>query len=155
MNRPATRVSQREDAIAQLRELLGERASTSESLLEQHGRGESWHPVQAPDVVCFPQDNEEVAAIVRLCAQSATPVIAYGTGTSLEGQVQALHGGVCIDLSRMNRILEVNTEDMDCRVQAGVTRRELNHYLRDSGLFFAIDPGADTSIGGMTATRAS
>ena len=155
MNRPATRVSQREDTIAQLRELLGERASTSESLLEQHGRGESWHPVQAPDVVCFPQDNDEVAAIVRLCAQSATPVIAYGTGTSLEGQVQALQGGVCIDLSQMNRILEVNTEDMDCRVQAGVTRRELNHYLRDSGLFFAIDPGADTSIGGMTATRAS
>src|SRR5210317_735032 len=155
MNRPANLVSQRKNVIEQLRGLLGERASTSESLREQHGRGESWHPVQAPDVVCFPENNDEVAAIVRLCAESATPVIAYGTGTSLEGQVQALHGGVCIDLSRMNRILEVNTEDLDCRVQAGVMRRELNQYLRDSGLFFAIDPGANTSIGGMTATRAS
>jgi len=155
MNRPASRVSQREDVIEQLRGLLGERATTSASVLEQHGRGESWHPVQAPDVVCFPLDNDEVSAIVRLCAASATPVIAYGTGTSLEGQVQALEGGVSIDLSRMNQVLEVNTEDMDCRVQAGVTRRELNQYLRDSGLFFPIDPGANTSIGGMTATRAS
>jgi len=155
MNQAANRESPRENVIEQLRGLLGERASTSESLREQHGRGESWHPVQPPDVVCFPHDNDEVAAIVRLCADTVTPVIAYGTGTSLEGQVQALQGGVSIDLSQMNRILEVNTEDMDCRVQAGVTRRELNQYLRDSGLFFPIDPGANTSLGGMTATRAS
>jgi len=155
MNRPATEFSVREALIEQLRELLGERTSTSASVLEQHGHGESWHPVQAPDAVCFAHSNDEVAAIVKLCAASATPVIAFGTGTSLEGQVQAVNGGICIDLSQMNQILEVNSEDMDCRVQAGVTRQELNHYLRDTGLFFPIDPGANTSIGGMTATRAS
>lgn len=155
MNQPATEISAREQLIDQLRELMGERVSTSPSVLEQHGRGESWHPVQAPDAVCFPHSNEEVAAIVKHCAASATPVIAFGTGTSLEGQVQAVNGGICVDLSEMNQILEVNSEDMDCRVQAGVTRRELNHYLRETGLFFPIDPGANTSIGGMTATRAS
>ncbi|MDH3759398.1 MAG: FAD-binding protein [Gammaproteobacteria bacterium] len=155
MNRPAEDFSKREVLIDQLRALLGERVSTSASVLEQHGRGESWHPTQAPDAVCFAHSTDEVAAIVKHCAASATPVIAYGTGTSLEGQVQAVNGGICIDLSQMNQILEVNREDMDCRVQAGVTRRELNQYLHDSGLFFPIDPGADTSIGGMTATRAS
>jgi len=155
MNQPANRVSRPEIVIERLRSLLGDRVTTSHSVLEQHGGGESWHPAQLPDAVCYPLDNDEVAAIVRLCAETATPVIAFGTGTSLEGQVQALKGGICIDLSQMNRILEVNEEDMDCRVQAGVTRRELNTYLRDSGLFFPIDPGANTSIGGMTATRAS
>ena len=155
MNRAASEISAREALIEQLRGRLGERVSTSPSVLEQHGRGESWHPAQAPDAVCFPRSNEEVAAIVKLCAASATPVIAFGTGTSLEGQVQAVRGGICIDLGEMKQILEVNQEDMDCRVQAGVTRRELNHYLRETGLFFPIDPGADTSIGGMTATRAS
>jgi len=145
----------REPLIAQLRTLLGDRISTSHSVLEQHGHGESWHPPQAPDAVCFAQSSEEVAAIVKLCAASQTPVIAFGSGTSLEGQVQATQGGICIDLSQMNQILEVNQEDLDCRVQAGVTRRQLNHYLRDTGLFFPIDPGADASIGGMTATRAS
>jgi D-lactate dehydrogenase (cytochrome) len=155
MNRPATDISTREALIAQLRALLGERVSTSAAVLEQHGRGESWHPTQAPDAVCYVRDNDEVSAIVKLCATSRTPVIAFGTGTSLEGQVQAVNGGICIDMSQMNQILEVNAEDMDCRVQAGVTRRGLNQYLRDTGLFFAVDPGADTSIGGMTATRAS
>ncbi|UCH41478.1 MAG: FAD-binding protein [Gammaproteobacteria bacterium] len=155
MYRPAAEISTRQQLIEQLRELLGERVSTSPSVLEQHGRGESWHPVQAPDAVCFPHSNEEVAEIVKRCAASVTPVIAFGTGTSLEGQVQAVNGGICIDLSEMNQILEVNSEDMDCRVQAGVTRRELNHYLRETGLFFPIDPGANTSIGGMAATRAS
>jgi len=155
MNRAATEISAREQLIDRLRGLLGERVSTSPSVLEQHGHGESWHPVQAPDAVCFPHGNEEVAEIVKYCAASATPVIAFGTGTSLEGQVQAVNGGICVDLSEMNQILEVNSEDMDCRVQAGVTRRELNHYLRETGLFFPIDPGANTSIGGMTATRAS
>ena len=141
--------------LENLHALLGERVSTVDSVLQQHGRGESWHPVQAPDVVVFAQSTEEVSQIVRYCAESSTPVIAYGTGTSLEGQVQAVKGGVCIDLSQMNEIIEVNSEDLDCKVEAGVTRKQLNQYLRDSGLFFPIDPGADTSIGGMTATRAS
>ena len=155
MNHPAAKLSQREPLIERLRAILGERVSTSSSVLEQHGRGESWHPAQEPDAVCFVQSTEEVANIVKLCAETATPVIAFGTGTSLEGQVQAVKGGICIDLSQMNQVLEVGNEDMDCRVQAGVTRRQLNQYLRDTGLFFPIDPGADTSIGGMAATRAS
>ena len=155
MSNLAPRIPEPELLIEQLRAMLGKRVSTSPSVLEQHGRGESWHPPQKPHVVCFADSTEEVAAIVRLCAASRTPVIAYGTGTSLEGQVQAVRGGVCIDLSQMNQVLEVNSDDLDCRVQAGVTRRELNHYLRETGLFFPVDPGADTSIGGMTATRAS
>jgi len=155
MNQAAANLSGREALIEHLRSIFGERLTTSSSVLEQHGRGESWHPVQAPDAVCFPHSNEEVATIVKLCAETTTPVIAFGTGTSLEGQVQAVKGGISIDLTQMNQILEVNNEDMDCRVQAGVTRRELNQYLRDSGLFFPVDPGANTSIGGMAATRAS
>ncbi len=155
MNHPAANLPNRESLIEQLRSILNERVSTSTSVLEQHGHGESWHPVQAPDAVCFAQSTEEVVAIVKLCAETATPVIAFGTGTSLEGQVQAVNGGICIDLTQMNQILEVGNEDMDCRVQAGVTRRQLNQHLRDTGLFFPIDPGADTSIGGMAATRAS
>ena len=155
MNQPASKASGRDQLIAQLQELLGDRVSTSASVREQHGRGESWHPPQPPDAVCFARSTDEVAAIVRLCAASATPIVAYGTGTSLEGQVQAVNGGICIDLSGMDQVLEVNAEDLDCRVQAGVTRRALNRYLRDTGLFFPIDPGADTSLGGMTATRAS
>ncbi len=155
MNQPASEMSGREALIGQLRELLDERLSTSGSVREQHGRGESWHPPQPPDAVCFARSTDEVAAIVKLCAASATPIVAFGTGTSLEGQVQAVNGGICIDLGQMDQVLEVNAEDLDCRVQAGVTRRALNQYLRDTGLFFPIDPGADTSIGGMTATRAS
>ena len=155
MSRPASSISRREPPIEPLQALLGDRVSTNPSILEQHGHGESWHPLQAPDAVCFAQSTEEVASIVRLCAANRTPVIAFGTGTSLEGQVQAVEGGVCIDLSQMNRVIEVNNEDLDCRVQAGVTRLELNHYLRETGLFFPVDPGANTSIGGMTATRAS
>ena len=155
MNHPAEKLSPREPLIERLRAILGERVSTSSSVLEQHGRGESWHPAQKPDAVCFVQSTDEVATVVKLCAETATPVIAFGTGTSLEGQVQAVNGGICIDLSLMNQVLDVGNEDMDCRVQAGVTRRQLNQYLRDTGLFFPIDPGADTSIGGMAATRAS
>ena len=142
-----------ENLILQLKDLFGTQVSTAESLREQHGRGESWHPTQSPDAVCFARSNEEVAAIVKLCAEYKTPVIAYGTGTSLEGQVQAVNSGICIDMSQMDTVLEVNNNDLDCRVQAGVTRRQLNQYLHDTGLFFPVDPGADTSIGGMTATR--
>jgi len=155
MTNPLASVSASDSLLEELRAMLGDRASTSRSVREQHGRGESWHPPQPPDIVCFAQSTEEVANIVRLCAAHKTPVIAFGTGTSLEGQVQAVKGGVCIDLGGMNRVVEVNQEDLDCLVEAGVTRRQLNQYLRDTGLFFPVDPGADTSIGGMTATRAS
>ena len=141
--------------IAELRALLGERLSTARAVREHHGKDASYHAMEMPDAVAFAETTEEVSAIVKLCARHKTPVIAFGTGTSLEGQVQAAHGGVCIDLTGMNRILEVNEADLDCRVQAGVTRKTLNTYLRDTGLFFPIDPGADASLGGMAATSAS
>lgn len=138
-----------------LRELLGDRVSTALSLREQHAKGESWHPPSLPDVVCFPESTREVVGIVKLCDRFDTPIVAFGAGTSIEGQTVALEGGVSIDMMRMNDVLDVNRDDLDCRVQAGVTRKQLNEYLRDSGLFFPIDPGADASIGGMCATRAS
>ena len=141
--------------ITELRALLGERLSTSDAVRQQHGKDESFHEMAAPDAVAFATSTEEVAAIVKICARHRIPVIAYGTGTGLEGHVQALHGGVCIDLGQMNAILQVNADDLDCRVQPGVTRKQLNNDLRDRGLFFPIDPGADASLGGMTATRAS
>ncbi len=141
--------------VDELRALLGERLSTSAAVREQHGHDESYHPTYPPDAVAFATSTEEVAEIVKLCAARKSPVIAFGTGTSLEGHVAALHGGITIDMTRMNEVLEVNAEDLDCRVQAGVTRKQLNAYLRDTGLFFPIDPGADASLGGMTATRAS
>ncbi|MDF2096429.1 FAD-binding oxidoreductase [Aquibaculum arenosum] len=138
-----------------LKALLGERLSTSAAVREQHGKDVSFHEGHPPDAVAFAETTEEVAEIVRLCAAHKTPIVPFGTGTSLEGHISALKGGVCIDLGRMNSIIEVNGEDLDCRVQAGVTRKQLNEYLRDTGLFFPIDPGADASLGGMAATRAS
>ncbi|MBP5857854.1 FAD-binding protein [Marivibrio halodurans] len=144
-----------ERAIAILRQRFGERASTAEAVREQHGRGEGWYPTIAPDLVIFAETTEEVAETVRVCAEHGVPVIPFGTGTSLEGHVAAVEGGISIDLSAMKDVLEVNREDLDCRVQAGLTRKALNEHLRDTGLFFPIDPGADASIGGMTATRAS
>jgi len=141
--------------LAALRQRLGDRLSTSAAVCEQHGKDESYHQPRSPDAVAFAQSTDEVAEIVRLCAQYRTPIVPFGTGTSLEGHVAALKGGVCIDLSQMNRVLRVGTEDLDVSVEAGVTRKQLNEYLRDTGLFFPIDPGADASLGGMAATRAS
>ena len=150
-----TDVLTKDPLIEALRALLGERLSTAAAIRERHGKDESFHPAKAPDAVAFAESTEEVAAIVARCAEHGRPVIAYGTGTSLEGHIAALHGGICIDLSALDQVLEVNAEDLDCRVQAGVTRKQLNTYLRDTGLFFPIDPGADASLGGMAATRAS
>ena len=141
--------------IDQLKARLGDRLSTSLAVREQHGKDESYHAAHAPDAVAFAHSTEEVAEIVRACADHGRPIIAFGTGTSLEGHVAALRGGICIDLSQMDQVIEVNAEDLDCRVQAGVRRKQLNQHLRDTGLFFPIDPGADASLGGMTATRAS
>ncbi len=145
----------RAQVISDLQSLLGGRLEVSAAVRDAHGHDESWHETHAPDAVAFANSTEEVAQIVRICAARRVPVIAFGTGTSLEGQVSAVEGGVTIDLSQMNDILEVHAEDLDCHVQAGVTRKQLNTYLRDTGLFFPIDPGADASLGGMAATRAS
>ncbi len=151
-HRPESRI---ETAVAILKQKFGERLSTAEAVRAQHGKGEDHFPVLPPDAVIFAESTEDVAEIVRVCAAHKVPVIPFGTGTSLEGHVGAVEGGITIDLSRMNNVLEVHAEDLDCRVQAGVTRKQLNEYLRDTGLFFPIDPGADASLGGMTATRAS
>ena len=150
-SKPATK----DPAIDALQSLLGERLSTSAAVREHHGKDVSYHAAYPPEAVAFARSTEEVAEIVEICAAHGKPVIAYGTGTSLEGHVAALRGGVCIDLSAMNEILAVNAEDLDCRVQACVTRKQINEHLRDTGLFFPIDPGADASLGGMAATRAS
>ncbi|TNE35121.1 MAG: FAD-binding protein [Alphaproteobacteria bacterium] len=141
--------------IEKLKTLLKERCSTSDAVREQHGKDESWHFPIAPDVVCFARSTEEVSEIMKICAAHKVPVIPFGAGTSLEGHLNAVHGGVSIDLNEMNEILRVSPEDLDCTVQPGVRRKQLNEYLRDTGLFFPIDPGADASIGGMASTRAS
>ncbi|NQZ29769.1 MAG: FAD-binding protein [Oceanospirillaceae bacterium] len=143
------------DAISELAILLDDRLSTSQAIRDHHSQDESFHQPFAPDAVAFPNSTEEVSKIVKICAKYLMPVIPFGTGTALEGGVNAIFGGLCIDMSGMNSITRVSAQDMDCTVQAGVTRRELNEYLRDTGLFFPVDPGANASIGGMVATRAS
>jgi len=142
-------------AVAEVGEFLGDRLSTSGAVCEQHGNDLTWNLGAAPDAVAFVNNTQEVQRVVQICSKYESPVIPFGTGTSLEGHFAAVQGGICIDLSQMNAILEVNAEDLDCRVEAGVTRKTLNTHLRDTGLFFPIDPGADASLGGMAATRAS
>ncbi|EEX09676.1 D-lactate dehydrogenase (cytochrome) [Ruegeria lacuscaerulensis ITI-1157] len=144
-----------ETAIGILKQRFGDRLQTGASVREQHGHTTTWIENQSPDAVVFAASTEEVAEIVATCAAHRVPVIPFGTGTSLEGHVNAPAGGVCIDLGQMNRILAVNEGDLDCIVQPGVTREQLNTHLRDKGLFFPIDPGANASLGGMAATRAS
>jgi D-lactate dehydrogenase (cytochrome) len=141
--------------FAQIRQLLGDRFTTAQAVREHHGKDQTYHPGALPDAVAFARTTGEVSEIVQVCARHKIPVIPYGTGTSLEGHIAALRGGISVDLSQMNRVLEVNAEDLDCLVEAGVTRKQVNEHLRDTGLFFPIDPGADASLGGMAATRAS
>ncbi|MDW3224940.1 MAG: FAD-linked oxidase C-terminal domain-containing protein [Paracoccaceae bacterium] len=144
-----------ETALGVLKQQFGERFQTGQSIREQHGHTTTWIENQPPDAVVFATSTHEVSDILKVCAAHRVPVIAYGTGTSLEGHVNAPAGGICIDVSQMDKVLEVNAGDLDCRVQPGVTRMALNTHLRDQGLFFPIDPGADASLGGMAATRAS
>lgn len=144
-----------ETVTTQLTTFLGQRLSRSKSDLELHGRSETHFPLMPPDAVAYPENAQEVAEIVRVCGQHHVPVIGWGVGTSLEGQAQAPSGGVCVDFSRMNRILEIRQADMDVTVQPGVTREALNEELRATGLFFPVDPGANATLGGMASTRAS
>ena len=141
--------------LASLSELFGDRLSTSQAMREHHGRDESSFDPMLPDAVVFAHTTEEVAAAVALCNQHKVPVIPYGTGTSLEGHILALSGGLSIDLLQMNRVIAVHAQDLTVTVQPGVTRKQLNVEIKDTGLFFPIDPGADASLGGMAATRAS
>jgi D-lactate dehydrogenase (cytochrome) len=144
-----------EAALGILKQRFGERFQTGAAIRGQHAHTTTYIPTQAPDGVAFPESAEEVQEIVKVCAEHRVPVIAFGVGSSLEGHVNAPGGGISLDTSRMNRVLSVNAEDLDCTVEPGVTREDLNAYLRDTGLFFPIDPGANASLGGMAATRAS
>src|ERR1700692_4183424 len=141
--------------IAALAAQFGNRLVTSQAVREQHGNTTTWIANQPPDAVVFPQTTEDVQDVVRLCAAHRVPVVAFGTGTSLEGQVNAPRGGISLDFRDMNRVLAVHAEDLDCVIEPGITRKQLNEHLRDRGVFFPIDPGADASLGGMAATRAS
>src|SRR5579862_3007787 len=153
--RSAAERNSAETVIAALAARYGNRLATSRAVREQHGHTTTWIVNQPPDAVIFPQATEEVQEIVRLCAAHRVPVIGFGAGTSLEGQVNAPRGGICLDFRDMNRVLAVHSEDLDCVIEPGVTRKQLNEHLRDQGVFFPIDPGADASLGGMAATRCS
>lgn len=150
-----TPIKKLEPVLEELRAVLGDRLSIARAVRDHHGKDESWHHPHAPDAVAFPTSTEEVSAIVKICAAHALPIVPFGAGTSLEGHVIPINGGLSLDLSGMKRIVALNLEDLDVTVEAGVTRKELNAHLRDTGLFFPIDPGADASLGGMAATRAS
>jgi len=147
--------SSMEQAIAELRELLGARANDTPAVRDHHSHGESYHVPSPPDVVCFPRTTDEVAEILRISARFQLPVVPFGAGTSLEGHVHAIQGGISIDLREMNKIVRVSVEDLDTTVEAGVSRLQLNKALNNTGLTFPVDPGADATIGGMAATRAS
>jgi D-lactate dehydrogenase (cytochrome) len=142
-------------AIAALNAAFGNRVVTSQAVREQHGNTITWIPNQPPDAVVFPQSTADVQQIVRICAAHNVPIVPFGTGTSLEGHVNAPRGGVSVDFRDMNKVIAIHAEDLDCVIEPGITRKALNEHLRDSGLFFPIDPGADASLGGMAATRAS
>ena len=144
-----------QSAITELSLVLGDRLSSAKPDLELHGQSETHFTTMPPDAVAYPENTDEVSKIVRICAAQDCPVIGWGAGTSLEGHTSAVRGGVCVDFSRMNKVLAVNAEDMDVVVQPGITREDLNTDLRATGLFFPVDPGANASIGGMAATRAS
>ena len=144
-----------QSVVTELKALLGDRVSTSAAVREHHGKDESYFPYALPDVVVFLRTTEEVRDVVNICRAHQVPMIPYGVGTSLEGHILAVKGGVCIDLSQMNRVLAVHESDLDAVVQAGVTRKQLNEHIKHTGLFFPVDPGADATLGGMAATRAS
>ena len=138
-----------------LKNHFGERWSTSKTDLENHGHSESYFPTHAPDAVVYPLTTADVVYIVNVCHQSKIPIIGYGVGTSLEGHTSAIHGGICVDFSKMNKVLEIDPSNMSATLEPGVTREQLNHELRHSGLFFSVDPGANATLGGMASTRAS
>jgi D-lactate dehydrogenase (cytochrome) len=144
-----------ETALGILKQRFGARMQTGQSIREQHAHTTTYIPNQAPDAVIFPESTEEVAEIVRICAEHRVPVIPFGVGTSLEGHTNAPGGGISLDMTNMNRVVRVDAEDLDCVVEPGITREALNEHLRDTGLFFPIDPGANATIGGMASTRAS
>jgi D-lactate dehydrogenase (cytochrome) len=144
-----------EETIAELTAAFGNRVITSRAVREQHGNTTTWIACQPPDAVVYPQSSEDVQRVVRTCANHSMPIIPFGTGTSFEGSVNAPLGGISVDLKDMNRVLSVHSEDFDCVVEPGITRSQLNDQLRDLGLFFPVDPGADASLGGMASTRAS
>ena len=144
-----------QSALAELKALLGDRVTTSAAVREHHGKDESYFPYAPPDAVVYVTTTEEVRDVVNICRRHRVPMIPFGVGTSLEGHILAVQGGVSIDLSQMNQVLAVHEEDLDAVVQAGVTRKQLNEYIKHTGLFFAVDPGADATLGGMAATRAS
>jgi D-lactate dehydrogenase (cytochrome) len=155
MARTANRAAALETALGALRDLLGSRVSEAAAVREHHSHGESYHPPAVPDLVCFPATTREVSEILAISRRTGLPVIPFGAGTSLEGHVHALQGGITISLRDMNRILRVSAEDLDVTLEAGTTRLQLARALRETGLMFPIDPGADATIGGMAATRAS